>query len=313
MDRSDILVGVLGRRVEGQQGVIQVLRGERRERRQGEGQCVESLEQGVERGDGILSTALSLESVSVESNVPVGEFGNEVEESGHHGVESVGCERQGGRDTILVGVDGGSTNDIAPPRLTLHLLLDVLDQRLTPCQDPPVHDVLRLGSVRVVHKLFSVSSLVKLGLTDEESQTVDPSSDDGVSDVSYTVVLEDQVVTSYNGRVDKVESVRECVSNDRQHASPNLACSSVLKPTSKHRIRKDAESPRDQGNFANSCSSSFRRFQVPIPTRSSSSMAPYQRDEFRARSTCRTNHESGRYPRRRNRRGKHVGIAPLTC
>jgi hypothetical protein len=91
------------------------------------------------------------------------------------------------------------------PRPTLHLLLDVLDQRLTSRQDPPVHDVLRLGRVRVVHKLLAVGSLVKLGLTDEESQTVDPSSDDGVSNVSYTVILEDQVVTSYDGRVDEVE------------------------------------------------------------------------------------------------------------
>jgi len=97
MNRSNVLVGVLGRRVEGQQGVVQVLRGERRKGRQGEGQGVERLEQGVERGDRVISTALSLESVSVESDVPVGEFGNEVEESRHHGVQSVGCKRQGRR------------------------------------------------------------------------------------------------------------------------------------------------------------------------------------------------------------------------
>ena len=56
-----------------------------------------------------------------------------------------------------------------------------------------------------------MGSLVELGLTDEESQTVDPSSDDGVSNVSYTVILEDQVVTSYDGRVDEVEPVTGCV------------------------------------------------------------------------------------------------------
>lgn len=50
-----------------------------------------------------------------------------------------------------------------------------------------------------------MSSLVELGLTDKEPQTVDPSSDDRVPDVSNAVVLEDQVVSTYDGRVDEVE------------------------------------------------------------------------------------------------------------
>lgn len=81
----------------------------------------------------------------------------------------------------------------------------MLDQRLAPGQDPPVHDVLRLGGVGVVDKLLAVRSLVQLGLADEESQTIDPSSDDRVSNVSNAVILEDQVVTSDDGRVDQVQ------------------------------------------------------------------------------------------------------------
>jgi hypothetical protein len=80
----------------------------------------------------------------------------------------------------------------------------VLDQRLTSREDPSVHDVLRLLRRRVIHKVLVVRPLVQFSLSQEESERVDPFADDGVSDLSDTFILEDQVVTPDDGRVDKV-------------------------------------------------------------------------------------------------------------
>lgn len=67
----------------------------------------------------------------------------------------------------------------------------MLDQRLAASQDPSIHDVLGLSGVRVVQEFLAVSTLVKISLTDEKSQTVDPSPDYGVPDVPDSLVLED--------------------------------------------------------------------------------------------------------------------------
>jgi hypothetical protein len=56
----------------------------------------------------------------------------------------------------------------------------------------------------VIHKVLVVRPLVQFGLSQEESERVDPFANDGVSNLSDTFVLEDQVVTPDDGRVDEV-------------------------------------------------------------------------------------------------------------
>lgn len=90
--RTNVLVAVLRGRGKGQERVVEVFRSERRERAEGERERVERLEQGVESRHGVLVTAVALQSVSVESDVPVGQLGDQVEKSGHDRVESVGCK-----------------------------------------------------------------------------------------------------------------------------------------------------------------------------------------------------------------------------
>lgn len=90
--RTDVFVAVLRGRGKGQERVVEVFRGERRKGTEGERERVERLEQGVESRHGVLVTAVALQSVSVESDVPVGQLGDQVEQSGHDRVESVGCK-----------------------------------------------------------------------------------------------------------------------------------------------------------------------------------------------------------------------------
>lgn len=90
MHRTHVLVPVLRGRGEGQERVVQVLRGERCERAQGQGQGVEGLEQRVQGRHGVLVTTVTLESVSVESDVPVRQFGDQVQQSRYDRVQSVG-------------------------------------------------------------------------------------------------------------------------------------------------------------------------------------------------------------------------------
>lgn len=98
---------------------------------------------------------------------------------------------------------GGTENP-----LTLHLLIDVLDESLTTGQDPPVHDVLALWRIMVIHKLLARCSLVELGLTEVEVERVDPFEDDIRQDLSNTFFSESKVVSSHNWRVDEEKSDR---------------------------------------------------------------------------------------------------------
>lgn len=84
----------------------------------------------------------------------------------------------------------------------------MLDQRLAPGQDPSVHHVLRLGRPVVVHKVLAVRTLVQFRLGQEESERVDPFTDDGASDFTDAFVFEGEVVATDDGRVDEVETAR---------------------------------------------------------------------------------------------------------
>ena len=75
-------------------------------------------------------------------------------------------------------------------RLTSHLLVDVLNEGLTTSQDPPVHDVLTIGSIMVVDKLLARGSLVKLDLAKVEVEGVDPFQQDIGQDLSNTFLSE---------------------------------------------------------------------------------------------------------------------------
>jgi hypothetical protein len=87
-------------------------------------------------------------------------------------------------------------------QLTSHLLVDVLDEGLTTSQDPPIHDILTLGSIVVVDELLARSSLVQLDLAEVEVEGIDPFQQDVGQDLSNTFLSESKIVTSYNGRVD---------------------------------------------------------------------------------------------------------------
>lgn len=80
--------GDVGREV-GSEALVDVLGEERSESGQSADECEEGLEEGVEGVGSILETVLSLESSSVESDVPVREFVDEVEHLGDDSVESV--------------------------------------------------------------------------------------------------------------------------------------------------------------------------------------------------------------------------------
>jgi len=64
-------------------------RNEKKDAHHRSAQSKESLEESVESGDGILDSLGSLHPPSVESNVRVGEFLDELNESRNDGVESV--------------------------------------------------------------------------------------------------------------------------------------------------------------------------------------------------------------------------------
>jgi hypothetical protein len=99
-----------------------------------EGELEQHIEQDVEGNQLILRTCFSLESGSVESDVPVGEVLEELEQFGDDGVESV----------------------------LLHLCSDGFDEVLGTCDDPPVHKVVELareGDLLIVGELLVVIAL----------------------------------------------------------------------------------------------------------------------------------------------------------
>jgi hypothetical protein len=57
----------------------------------------------------------------------------------------------------------------------------------------------------VVNEVLASHALVQVGLGLEEAEAVDPLSDNSIPDVLDTVVLEEQVVATYDGRVDEVK------------------------------------------------------------------------------------------------------------
>lgn len=106
---SDVVFLVFRGRCERKETVVQVLGGEGGEgglqtrmslvshcakvrTYQSKGEGVQRLEQGVQSGDSVIVTVFTLQSSSVESNVPICQLVNEVEQTRHDGVQSVGCE-----------------------------------------------------------------------------------------------------------------------------------------------------------------------------------------------------------------------------
>jgi len=85
----------------------------------------------------------------------------------------------------------------------------MLDQGLTSCKNPSVHNVFRLLGVMIVHKALVVGSFVQFGLSQEESERVDPFADNSVSDFSNSVVSESQVITSHNWRIHQIQTVEK--------------------------------------------------------------------------------------------------------
>lgn len=57
---------------------------------QSEGEGVQRLEQGVQRGDSVVVAVFTLQSGSVESDVPIRQLVDEVEQTRHDGVQAVG-------------------------------------------------------------------------------------------------------------------------------------------------------------------------------------------------------------------------------
>jgi hypothetical protein len=90
--------------------------------------------------------------------------------------------------------------------LTLHLLLDELNETLAPGENPPVHDVLALGRVRIVLEVHVGLLLEKGGLSEEEAVRVEEGEENMRNDILDSLLLEAERVTANDGRVDEEET-----------------------------------------------------------------------------------------------------------
>lgn len=134
--------------------------------------------QSIEGCPCVLDTAGTLQTTSVETNIPVGQISDEIEKLGDDSVESV----------------------------SRHLGLDMLDQCLTSSQDPSVHDVCGLFGVVIVHKLLACSLLEKFNLTKIKVERVDPLEDNVGQNLSHTFLTESEVVGSHNWGINQEKS-----------------------------------------------------------------------------------------------------------
>lgn len=137
------------------------------------------LEERIQRKERVLFPILTLESFPVESDVPIRQLVHKIQQSREHGVEAVRS----------------------------HLLVDELDERLTPGKDPSVHDIVGQFGMGVVFEVLAVSLCVEVGLAEEESGGVKPGEEDSGYDFSDTIFSESEVVATDDGGVDQEHSV----------------------------------------------------------------------------------------------------------
>lgn len=92
---------------------------------QGSNHCEENSEQRVQRGLCVFmaQSRSSLETASVEANVPVGQVVDALQQLGHHGVESV----------ALGTLASHMISCRCSTKLTFHLLFNKLEQCLAVC------------------------------------------------------------------------------------------------------------------------------------------------------------------------------------
>jgi len=93
-------------------------------------------------------------------------------------------------------------------RLTIHLLLHNSDQTLAPSENPSIHDVGGELSLGVVDEVDSSSLLEDGDVGGEEVEGVHPRKENSREDLLDSLLLEVEVVSSDDGRVDEEESVR---------------------------------------------------------------------------------------------------------
>lgn len=89
---------------------------------------------------------------------------------------------------------------------TIHFLVNMLDQRLAPRQNPLVHDVSRQLRFGVVLELDAVILFEDRDVGGEEVVGVKPRQEDSRKDSLDAFLLEEKVVASDDGRVDEEET-----------------------------------------------------------------------------------------------------------
>jgi hypothetical protein len=86
--------------------------------------------------------------------------------------------------------------------------VDVLDQRLAPGEDPLVHDIARKLRLGIVLEVDAVILLEDGDVSGEEVVRVEPGKEDSGQNTLDPLLLEEKVVTSNDGGVDKEETDR---------------------------------------------------------------------------------------------------------
>src|SRR3546814_18840438 len=115
--------------------LIEELDEEGSERRHSTADCEDHVEESGEGSLFSLGAMLSLEMATVEANVPIREIRNEADEARNDSVKTVGLQLDEGES----GDKGEQWVDAA----NLHLGANELDERLSGCEDPSVHQTGR--------------------------------------------------------------------------------------------------------------------------------------------------------------------------
>jgi hypothetical protein len=140
---------------------------------------IENLEKSVQSMQGVINTVLTLQALTIESDVPVGSVLNQTEQARHNCVQTI----------------------------TSHLLVNEDQKTLAAGQDPTIHDIgvggLGLG---VKHEVDIGGLLQESNLTLEELVTVPQRQENLADDLLDTPLLETEGLGTNNGGVDQVKT-----------------------------------------------------------------------------------------------------------
>ena len=133
--------------------------------------CEQGLKERIQCHHGVLKTVFPFESPTIETDVPVREFVDQIEQSWYDGVETI----------------------------RRHLFLNKLDERLTPSQDPAVHDIVRHRCMGIISELMPGRLLEECDLAEEEPERVEPRQEHPRDNFSHAFFSEAKVVATDYG------------------------------------------------------------------------------------------------------------------